>query len=291
MWVALSLLSAFGQALGWALKKKTLENKGVNNTLAAVSSMVAGVLLFAIYGVLNHWTYPPQSDAFVRAIFEIVFLNFAASWCAYRALDIAPLSFLMPFIALSSLGLVPVEYVLRGVLPNKLQALGIFIVVGGAILFSLRRVDKVPVRAVAYFSVTVLCYAIAPAFGAVAVHECGSGLLSAACFMSGVALAFIPLILHSGEWRVLRTLRQSGDLGSVLSLMALVGVVAALFENGPNSTAMQYANASEVMAVKRTMPFFALVLGMMMFKETITRRHVLATAFLVVGSAMVVWYR
>lgn len=44
-WIFLSLLSAFGQAFGWALKKKSLENKGVNNTLGLVSFLVAGSML------------------------------------------------------------------------------------------------------------------------------------------------------------------------------------------------------------------------------------------------------
>ena len=291
MWFALSLLSAFGQALGWALKKKTLENRGVNNTLGAVAYLAAGLALAVMYVFAFGMVLPPLTDRFWQACFMVIGLNVLASWMAYRALDIAPLSFLMPFIALSSLGLIPVEFFLRGTLPTSLQVVGMMTVVVGAIIFSSQKSKKIPLKAVIYFSVTVLCYAVAPAYAAIAVHECGSGLLTACVFHLGVSIGFMGLVLQAKEGAALSAVHRGGELRRVLCLMALSGLVIAFFENGPNTVALEYANASEVMALKRTMPFFALVLGVMMFNEKVTKKHIFGTFLLVTGSILVVWFR
>jgi drug/metabolite transporter (DMT)-like permease len=73
--------------------------------------------------------------------------------------------------------------------------------------------------------------------------------------------------------------------------MVLAGIVIAMIENGPVAIALENATASEVFALKRTMPFFALLLGMFMFNEKITRRHVLGTVFLIIGSILIVWFQ
>lgn len=291
-WILLSVLSAFGQAFGWALKKKTLENKGVNNTLGAVSFFVAGIILTILWGMKSHWIFPVTTGRFAFAAFIVIALNIVAVWTAYRALDKAALSALMPFVALTSLAIVPMEYLLRDVLPNALQIVGIVIVVVGAILFAAKELPKKEALVAAgYFTVTIVCYSITSPFMAVAVDESGSGLFSAAVFHLGIAAGFVPLILLTNEGVAVQMLRVSGERTKVLILMILAGAVVALLENGPATVALEQAKASEVFALKRTMPFFALILGIMMFGEKVTKRHVLGTALLVVGSAFIVWFR
>lgn len=291
-WIILSLLSAFGQAFGWALKKKALENKGVNNALGAVSFLAAGIILVLLWGIKNDWVLPEVTGRFVFAALVVIVLNIVAVWTGYRALDKAALSALMPFIALTSLAIVPVEYFLRGVLPNVLQIFGIAGVVAGAILFAAKELPKKEaLAAFGYFAVTIFCYSITSPFMAVAVEESGSGLFSAAFFHLGIAAGFIPLVILAKESTAVRNLRDSGEWRTVLFLMVFAGVVIALLENGPATVALEQAKASEVFALKRTMPFFALVLGIMMFGEKVTKRHIAGTAFLVLGSFLIVWFR
>jgi uncharacterized membrane protein len=73
--------------------------------------------------------------------------------------------------------------------------------------------------------------------------------------------------------------------------MFIVGAVTVLLEWSPALVALLPAKASEVNALKRTMPFFALILGVIMFHEHVTKRHIAGTALLVVGSMFVVWFR
>jgi len=291
MWFSLSLLSAFGQALTWALKKKSLANRGINNSIGFLSCAIAGLVFVLLYLSINGAILPPTSPRFWNATAVVVLLGVLATWSAYRALDIAALSFLMPFIALSALGLVPIEYMVREVIPNGWQIVGIIVLVGGAIIFSVQPFHKVPLRAVLYFSVTVVCYSITPAFAAVAVRESGSPLFFSALQHIGMSLGFILLLLQAREVQKVRALCTGGEMKLLFGVIALTGVVIALLENGPNMIALGLANASEVMAVKRTMPFFALVLGVAMFQEKVTRRHIAGTVLLVVGSMLVVWFK
>ena len=75
------------------------------------------------------------------------------------------------------------------------------------------------------------------------------------------------------------------------SFLLASGAVIGLFEIGPSTVALLTAKASEVFALKRTMPFFALILGVVMFHEKVTKRHMIGTSLLVVGSMFVVWFR
>lgn len=291
-WVGLSLLSAFGQAFGWALKKKSLESKGVNNTLGAVSFAVAGVILAGLYVAMNGLVVPVITPRFVMAAAICIVGNIIAVWAAYRALDRGPLSLLMPFVAVTSLAIVPIEYFVRGVAPNGMQIVGIVLLVAGAISFTSRfMMDKHILKAMGYFAITVLCYSFGPPFMGVAVDESGSGLFSAAVFHVGIALGFIPFILMAREGRAVSKLRADGLWVKTLLFMLASGAVIALLENGPATVALETAKAGEIFSLKRTMPFFALILGVVMFGEKVTKRHILATCLLVTGSVFIILFK
>lgn len=291
LWVALSLLAAFGQAFGWALKKKALEDKGVNHTLATVSFLVAGGILCLIWGIKSQWVMPQVTEGFIIAASGVIIANIIAVWAAYRALDRADLSLLMPFVAVTALTIVPIEYLVRGIVPNSLQVIGMGIVVVGAISFASKMPDRQSLSALRYFMITVLCYSVASPLMGVAVDESGNALFSAMVFHLGIGLGFMPFVLLAKESRALRMLSQKGQLVRTVSFMVGAGFIVALLENGPATVALADASASEVFALKRTMPIFALILGVVMFREAVTVRKVAATALLIIGSGVVVYFQ
>lgn len=291
-WIFLSFLSAFGQAFGWALKKKLLENAGINNTLGGVSFFTAGVLLFLLWGVFNHWAVPSLSIRFWTASAVVIFTNIIALWTAYHALDRAPLSLLMPFTAVTTLAIIPIEYILSYTLPNALQVFGIILIILGALVLSVtRQPSKKIYSALGYFSVALLCYSLSPPFMAVSVKEVGNGLFAAAIFHFGIALGFLPLAFFAREYATIRHLHKDGRWIRILFLMIATGFAIALLENGPSTVALENAEASEVFALKRVMPFFALIFGIILFQEKITRKHIFGTTLLVFGSILVIWFR
>lgn len=290
-WASLSLLAAFGQALGWALKKKALNKSGVNNFTGFISYVVAGIFLAAIYSLFSR-TEVIFSLVFWWSILWIVLLNVLAVWAGYRALDKSSLSTLMPFMALTALAIVPIEYLLRHVLPTHWQFFGMGLIVFGAIVIAL---GKAPTRGsfevAGYFAITLICYSIASPLMGVAVSESGSGLFTAVIMHLGIAIGFIPLIFIAKEKSVIQSLRQRGELSKMVIWMILAGIVVALLENGPINIALETAKASEVFALKRTMPFFAMIIGFFLFQEKITWRHILGTILLVFGSVLTIWFR
>jgi len=291
-WVFFSILGAFGQALSWGLKKKALNQSNVNNLTGFVGYAAAGVTLTLLYLFLKKGDVVHLTTTFWVTMFFIVVLNVIAAWTGYRAIDKGNLSMLMPFISLTALTIVPIEYVLRDTVPTIHQLWGIGVVVLGAIGIAMKEKPTKESFAVAgYFAVTLICYSITSPLMGVAVYESGSGLFTAVVMHLGIALGFVPLLLISREHNIIRELRREGRFTQLFMWMVLAGVVIAIFENGPINVALETATASEVFALKRTMPFFALILGVLMFNEKITRRHMFGTAFLVIGSALIIWYR
>lgn len=289
-WVALSIISSFGQALGWAIKKRALEKCKINNTIGFISFLIAGMSL-GFWHLISKEPVSLLTEKFWLASLAVVVLNVIAVWTAYRALDRAPLSILMPFTALSSLFIVPIEYVLRGVLPNLFQVGGILIVIFGAFLFVKNFSGIGLKRALGYFIITVLCFSLAPVFMGVAVTESEASIFTAAIFHLGIAFGFMPLIFLGTELSAFRVLYEGKKFKGVFLTIVMAGLILAFLENGPATVALEYAKASEVFALKRVMPFFALILGVLMFREKITLRHIFATILLVFGSVLIVWFR
>lgn len=291
-WALLSILGAFGQALAWGLKKKALNQSGVNNITGFVGYAAAGVTLTLLYFLIERGIEVHLTTTFWIAIFFIVVFNILAAWSGYRAIDKGALSVLMPFISLTALAIVPIEYLLRGTVPTMYQLWGMAVVVLGAVVIAAKeKPTKESLTVAGYFAVTLVCYSITSPLMGIAVNESESGLFTAVVMHLGMAIGFIPLVLISHESDTVRELKKGGRWSRLFMWMVLAGIVIAVFENGPINVALETATASEVFALKRTMPFFALILGVMMFGEKITKRHVIGTALLVIGSIFIIWFR
>ena len=94
----------FFQAAEMAIKKKALQTRGVNNFIAFLAFTFAGLLLGALlyFQTGRIWPETTLSQSFWQGIFWTVFFNLVAVYFLYKALDAAELSYLMPFMALTS---------------------------------------------------------------------------------------------------------------------------------------------------------------------------------------------
>ena len=285
MYILLSILSAFGQASTWAYKKKSLDLANINNTLGFTSFFVASIILLLLWLVFGGSI--EISNLFISSTAVVILVNVIALLAGYKAMQIANYSDLMPLMALSTLGIVPLEYMLRNTMPSVLQIIGIGVIVLGSIISMSQWPSIKNKSALIYFGVTVLCYTIAPPFMAIAVVESGSALFSASVFHFFISIAFLPLIVLSKELALLKVLHKEDRLGVVLQQMIRAGILTSLIENGPATLALQYANASIVFSIKRVMPSFALLLGNTMFKETITKTKIASSILLIVGAVII----
>lgn len=251
-----------------------------------------GCIPFLVWGVLNDWQAPHLTPLFVFVVIVGSIINVLAFWSCHKALELADLSLLAPFVSLSALIMIPIEYVLSGLLPNNTQILGAAVVVAGAILIAAKGLpDRNSYKGMAYYAITILCFSIIPITLRICVHEVGSAWFASSMVGFCLSIGFVFLIFVENDMGRIKEIIQSKKCGSILSVMLAVGCVAALMGTAPLALAMQDVSASEAVAIKRTMPFFALVLGIVMFKEKVTLRHAIGTALLVVGCMLVVWFQ
>lgn len=290
-WIFLSVTAAFGQALAWALKKKSLQNSNLNNTLGAVAYLAAGAILSAIWFFVGFESVL-ISQKFIVALLVVVLLNVLATCCAFRALDYAGISQLMPFIAVTALLIIPLEYISLGTLPNLQQIYGITLVVLGVLFFSGARLPRgASLSATLLFGVTLTCYAITSTGMAVMLAESNDPFFSAAIMHLGIGICFLPLMFRYKETATLKNLATNGKILPVIGVMVLVGVIAALLENGPIFLALESASAAEVFSLKRLMPLFALLFGIYWFKEKVKKRHIVGTVFMILGAMTIIWFQ
>lgn len=291
-WVFLSLFAAFGQALGWALRKKSLHNNGLGNTLGFVTSLVGGGLIALAWGVFNSWDVPEISERFIIVTFIGISINLLSIWTGHRAMERADLSLLSPYMALSALILIPLEFMVSDLLPNALQIIGAAVIVLGAIVVTAKGLpNRSSYRALGYYGITILCYSILPITLRICVLEAGNALFAVFVVLLGMCIGFLLLIFIEKEQKKIKELFATGSGRPVLKFMIFIGAVIAFLGYAPTALALQDASASEVIALKRTMPFFAIILGIIMFKEKVTLRHAMGTALLVGGCMLVVWFQ
>jgi uncharacterized membrane protein len=210
-WILYSLLGAVTQAVEIAVKKKTLQVKGANNLVGALAMLSAGLLMFALY-FFEHGTLMPDGPLGVQfwlSTLVTTLLNIVGAWFLYRAIDMAELSYLMPFMTLTSLSIMIPPIIFLGEIPTLWSFVGIVVVMLGALLMDHRPKDllltaediatnRVNKKAKHYFLVTALCYTFTPTTMKVAV-VLGGAVFTSALVSVLMFVGFLVLILAFGE--------------------------------------------------------------------------------------------
>jgi drug/metabolite transporter (DMT)-like permease len=298
MWIVLSVIAAFCQALCAAIKKKSLQTPGMNNVIGFISFTFAGIVFGCIHwaqtGTL--WQDNLSSD-FWQGMLGYAGLNILAVWFLYRALDLAEFNHLMPFMTLTSVAIIIPPIFVFGEVPTPLAILGIAVVAAGAIVMTWHKetihlaADAAEQRkrnhqGVAYFLITACCYTFTPTAAKEAIQESS---VSFASFMVHILMGagFLAMILLLGESeRILRVFKDKTMRKFLIGIMA-TGVVIVL-ENGSINAALDVAPVASVMAIKRLMPLFAFGIGYLYFREhNDLRKKLLATTLMIVGAVLV----
>jgi len=143
MWIVYSLLGAFFQASEMAIKKKALKTKGTNNIIAFLILLSAGIMM-GMFLLFQNENIPINdlSFKFWIGLFSSALINVIATYFLYKALDISELSYLMPFMTLTSLAVIFPPMFLFGEYPSFLGMIGILIVVLGALIMGYKKLEK-----------------------------------------------------------------------------------------------------------------------------------------------------
>ncbi|NTW29862.1 MAG: EamA family transporter [Candidatus Moranbacteria bacterium] len=298
LWIVLAFNAALFQALGAAIKKKSLQVSGMNNIIGFVSFLTAGIIFGAFFlaktgRVVPHLSLTPE---FYVAMACYAGLNIVASWFMYRALDLAEFNHLMPFITLTNLLIVIPPISLLYETPSVSGLVGITVIVVGALMMDLGKRDLVGAenelrkqnnrKGVLYFLGTAACYTITPTVAKITVLH-SSVLFASFLVHILIGLGFLAMILFAREQRTMKELFLRSEKRGLLVGILLAGFAVAL-QNGSLNWALSLAPVASVMALYRTMPFFAFLIGVAYFKErTDLKRKILATAIMVAGAVIV----
>jgi len=290
-WLLLALTGACAQAVGAAVKKKTLQTPGMNNAIGFLSFSCAGIIFWLLHA-LNSGSFwiDELSLRFWYMMLLFAGLNIIGVWFMYKALDLAEFNHLMPFMTVTSLSLVIPPMIFLNEFPSLWSFGGIVLIVWGAIYMNYKSTEKgkryyANRKGVVYFLVTALCFTFTPTAAKVMIQE-SSVLFASAISHLLIALGFLAILLVLREQPKLFSVFQDSRKRKFLVAVLFVGVVTVL-ENGSINAALEEASVASVFAIKRMMPFFAFIIGIMYFRERADlRKKILATTFMVVGAIM-----
>ncbi|HBI33656.1 MAG TPA: hypothetical protein DEA43_03495 [Candidatus Moranbacteria bacterium] len=319
-WIPFAFLGAIFQAAEGGIKKKALQMQGMNNVVAVVAFTFAGIL-FAIFCIVQSGTFFPvyqMSLGLWNAIFWMVLLNIIAVWFSYKAIDVSELSYLMPFMTLTSLSLIIPPMILLGEYPSKMSLVGIAVIVVGAFFMDWKfkrqlTAEEIEQRnnnrkGLLYFLMTALCFTFTPGIMKVIVLESGNVLFASYVVHILIGIGFIPLIflipatisfldkdglkqkkrLSRKETRQLILENLKSNSAKNFLIATLFAGAAIAIANGGINYALQFTSVASVFAIKRTMPLFAFVIGVIYFKERNNLlQKIIATIVMVIGAVIV----
>ncbi len=297
-WILFGLSAALFQAIGATIKKKSLQESGTNNLIGFVSFLTAGIIfgffLFVKTGSL--WPHNSLSQEFWIAMFWYVVLNIVGYWFMYRALDLAEFNHLMPFMTLTSLSAIIPPLIIFHEMPSTMSLLGIVIVVIGALIMNFEKVESCTTNdrfqkrknhmGLMYFLATAVCFTINPTVAKITVRD-SSVLFASFLVHVLIGLGFLIMALVFHKKKKISELFFSPKKKVFLFGIVLAGFAVAL-QNGSLNMALSLAPVASVVAINRTMPLFAFLIGVFYFKErTDLTKKIIATVVMVIVAMIV----
>lgn len=286
-----------------AIKKKALKTKGTNNVIAFFAFLGAGILI-GIFLLFQNDIFAVNSLSlkFWIGIFSAVAVNMIATYFLYKALDLSELSYLMPFMTLTSLTIIIPPMIMFGEYPSMSGIFGIVVVVLGALLMDYKNPNKTEIeilqsqqnrKGLIFFLITAVCYTISPTVTKLAVVE-SSPLFATFVIHILMGLFFGIFILALKEIRTIKNLFQNFKRSEkrIFSIAILLASLSIAISNVSINYAYEFQSVAYVMAIKRVMPFFAFLIGYFYFKEYANaQRKIFATMLMVIGAIIITAFK
>jgi len=292
LWCLLSLGSALFLSTTDALSKKALKE----DDEYIVAWVRMGYALPFLLLFLPFVTFPHLDKTFWIAIFISLPLEIIALLLYIKAIKISPLSLTIPFLAFTPAFLVVTAYLVLGERPDWSGFIGIFLVTLGAYLLNIsewRNGWLEPLKSLRrekgslFMVIVAFIYSITTTLGKKAVlHSSPIGFAVIYTFILSLVLYTMVWIrsgrglpLKKGALKYTPTLSRNG-------LFWLIGFLYALMLACQYS-AYTLAQASYVIAVKRTSLLFSILLGGIFFKEINIRERLLGGVVMLIGVILI----
>lgn len=265
MWVILALVAAIASATQDVFGKKLLVQGTSLYILGGFQYFLGGILLLSISFSQG---FPRVTLVFVVAVATTVMLNVAAQMLQFRALKHGDISLVSPMLAFSPIFLVFTSYIILGEKPSAFGFLGIMVIVTGSYILNggMNKSPRSILRAVkenpAGISMLIVTFilSISSNFDKIAITQT-SALFAAAVVDSILGLIFFTLAFSLGNRRF-----PSGLATVNILLIVGVGLITSIAVWASNA-ALALQIVPYVISVKRLSVVFAVLFGMLIFKE------------------------
>jgi len=287
-WFGLTLLSALFLATADTLTKRYL-NHHRPGELVLVRFGVPGILLLPLV-LLQPWPHP--APAFWIWMGAVLPLELLAMWLYVKAIQEAPLSLTLPYLAFTPVFNTLTAYVLLGETVSLRGFAGILLVVFGAWLLNLeaargeRGMDVLaPFRAITRETgsrrmlLVAAIYSLTSVMGKGALQYVAPGFLGPFYYLAtGLAAALVFTSRDVGSWRALGR-HPWAYLGVGL---CMAGMVITHFH------AIADVEVAYMVAVKRTSLLFGILYGAWLFGEPGLGKNLTAGLLMLLGVFLIV---
>ena len=247
------------------------------DTLTLVLFMSLGAVPFLAGILAFHGLEAPSTGYFLPALGALT-LNFLGSLALVRSLQLSPLSRTIPLLSLTPVFAAVTAVPLLGELPEPTQALGIVLVVAGAVALNSRESVRGLLRekgALLMASVAFM-WAVAAPLDKLAIGH-ASVYFHATAMSFGVGIGALATLAWQGRLDALRSARGEAKL---LFLTMICITLALTFQ----LLAMRTVLVALVEAFKRAVgSLVAVVLGRTVFRERVGPREWIAVTVMVGG--------
>lgn len=285
MWIFYALISAFGQATRFAVSKKLTKN--FNSTVVTWQMIALSLPFVLLFTWQDLGSLPLNNPKFIISTIIASLCFTGGSLLMTKALEISPISATVPFLALTPLPAILIEFLILGTKPTIYGIIGIVIVViGGYMLNESEREFGFwePIKAIGRErgSVYAIITALIFAFGGI-LDKYGIGVAGPMPYLLIWTVSCTLVI----SFFLIKEKKSSKILDKINIKWTLLLGFLSFIANITFNLAATLTNASYVIAIKRTSAIFSVLIGWIIFKELKIKDRMLGTMIMVAGVAMI----
>ena len=296
-WFAIALLSAVFAAGNAVMNKAALRKGQLECTIGTINFFLTGIVYLSLAG--SEPLFGNISLRLWQLILLHVGLEIVGVWCMLRALSLAEISFLGPFVVAINIGVLFQAYVLLDELPSPTGMFGVLVIlaaIAGMLLLSSKRNEstgKNNLKALKFFVVSFGCWIFTPVIRKLALNELAwmadsatRSVFFAAILCLVISLAFYPLIFIFKEPIRLRGIQPRQKQ----QFFAIVIASSILFALGIwcNYTVLDQTMVIYAQVLQDIKALLAAVVGILIFREReLILVKISATVVAMIGACLI----
>ena len=289
MWLLLSFLSAFTQAVYLAIAKKFVKN--LSPYVLGSGFFFAAVHFLLGYAAIYGW--PQLRAEFYLGAFCAAVLNIAAMIFLYKGLDCTDLSVGSAALALTPILALLASFFILGEVPSILGGVGVIVAVIGFTIVAHEHKNKdcsieeelknkKQRRCLVFLLAAAALYSVSVNFDKIASVN---STPSFAAFFVLTAIGFGALLIVIGRKETLNLKRKNNFAG--LTVLGLVNLVAVLVWYAALSQGLVVYSV----AIKRLSVFLGVGFGYFWFKEKNIKRKFAGAVVVLIGLALIIIFK